>query len=111
MNLIFPPPPYRPNLLTALKRSLFTCFLALFGVFTNAFAAQDGRIQILGVGNSFTVNSTKFLPEIIAADPAVQADVAGAIIGGSSLENTLNAFKNTPRTPIPERPTTTGSTA
>ncbi len=56
------------------------CFL------TFAWAGEDGVIRILGVGNSFTVNSEKFLPQIVSADPEIKAVIAGAIIGGCPLD-------------------------
>ncbi|WPJ95583.1 DUF4886 domain-containing protein [Coraliomargarita algicola] len=48
-------------------------------------AAED-RIQILGVGNSFTANSMRFLPQIIESNPDLAADVAYAYIGGCPLD-------------------------
>ena len=48
--------------------------------------AADTAIQILGIGNSFTQNATKYLPEIIQASTEVDADISLAVIGGCSLE-------------------------
>ncbi|MGE9289595.1 MAG: DUF4886 domain-containing protein [Puniceicoccales bacterium] len=47
---------------------------------------EEARIRILGVGNSFTQNAMKFLPQIIASEPEVNADVAYAYIGGCPLD-------------------------
>lgn len=43
-------------------------------------------VSVLGVGNSFTLNAMKFLPQILANDPQLNAEVAGAIIGGCPLD-------------------------
>ena len=51
------------------------------------------KIRILGVGNSFTQNAIRYLPDIVAANPAIQADIAGAIIGGCSLERHCTVAK------------------
>jgi hypothetical protein len=53
---------------------------------TSVWGDQDGRIRILGIGNSFTENATRYLPEIISSNPNIQADVAVAGIGGSPLD-------------------------
>lgn len=51
------------------------------------------KVRILGVGNSFTRNATRLLPQVIAADPAIQAEVGAAIIGGCSLERHVTLAK------------------
>lgn len=43
-------------------------------------------MKILGVGNSFTRNATKFLPQMISADPKINAEVGVAYIGGCDLQ-------------------------
>ncbi|MDX9980514.1 MAG: DUF4886 domain-containing protein [Lentisphaeria bacterium] len=53
----------------------------------------DRKVRILGVGNSFTNNATRHLPQIIASDPAIQAEVGVAIIGGCSLERHVTLAK------------------
>ena len=44
------------------------------------------KIRILGVGNSFTQNVTNYLPGIIKSDKDVNADIAMAYRGGSTME-------------------------
>jgi lysophospholipase L1-like esterase len=61
--------------------------------FSKVWSGEDNTIRILGVGNSFTVNSQKFLPEISANDPAIQVEIAGAIIGGSPLDKHVRLAK------------------
>jgi len=48
--------------------------------------AESGTIKILGVGNSFTRNATKYLPQIFESVPGAQAEVGAAMIGGCSLD-------------------------
>jgi len=62
---------------------------------TMACTAQEAapKIRILGVGNSFTRNSTNYLPAILRSDKAVDADVALAYIGGCSLDKHVNLAK------------------
>lgn len=55
-------------------------------------SAETETVKILGVGNSFTRNSTKYLPEIYANSSA-QADIGAAIIGGCSLERHVKHLK------------------
>ncbi len=50
-------------------------------------------IEILGVGNSFTANSQKFLPQIIASDPDVDAVVGCAYIGGCPIDKHTSLAK------------------
>ncbi|MBC2601823.1 DUF4886 domain-containing protein [Puniceicoccus vermicola] len=57
--------------------------LALVATF--ASAEEDGALYILGIGNSFTENATRFLPEIAASDPEHDVVVGRAIIGASPL--------------------------
>jgi hypothetical protein len=57
------------------------------------------KIRILGVGNSFTINSTKYLTDIINSDPSVQADVAVAYIGGCSLDRHLSVARTNEANP------------
>ena len=56
-------------------------------------AEEDGKIRILGIGNSFTQNATKFLPQIIASNPSIEADVGVANIGGCPLDKHVNLAK------------------
>ncbi|MBN2712174.1 MAG: DUF4886 domain-containing protein [Planctomycetes bacterium] len=51
------------------------------------------KIRILGVGNSFTVNSTKFLTAIIKSDKEVDADVGVAYIGGCPMDKHVTLAK------------------
>lgn len=48
--------------------------------------AADASIRILGVGNSFTRNSMRYLPQIIESSSEISADVAYAYIGGCPLD-------------------------
>ncbi|MGZ0710189.1 DUF4886 domain-containing protein [Coraliomargarita sp. W4R53] len=43
-------------------------------------------VRILGIGNSFTRNSMKYLPNIIQTNPNISVELGMADIGGSSLE-------------------------
>ncbi|HBR95650.1 MAG TPA: hypothetical protein DEA90_15940 [Opitutae bacterium] len=65
--------------------------IALLLCLTLSLTAET--IQILGVGNSFTVNSQKYLPQIIASDPEVDAVVACAYIGGCPLDKHMSLAK------------------
>lgn len=65
-------------------RITLTFFVLCFLTFVRS--GEDGVIRILGVGNSFTVNSQKFLPKIVTNDPDIKAEIAGAIIGGCPLD-------------------------
>jgi hypothetical protein len=65
------------------RKFVIITFLALF---SGALFAGDAPIRILGVGNSFTRNSMRYLPEIIASNPELNADVAYAYIGGCPLD-------------------------
>lgn len=68
-------------------RSIHLSVLCLLGLLlTAAVYGEDGRIRILGIGNSFTENSTRYLPSIIRSNPEIAADVAVAGIGGSPLD-------------------------
>ncbi|MBC2603807.1 DUF4886 domain-containing protein [Puniceicoccus vermicola] len=60
----------------------------LLAVLVSSVSAEgdDGKIRILGVGNSFTRNAMRFLPQIVASEPSVEADVAYAYIGGCPLD-------------------------
>jgi len=70
-------------------RTRFTSiFIILALSVISVWGAQDGRIRILGIGNSFTKNATHYLPAIISSNPDIEADVAVAGIGGSSLAYT-----------------------
>lgn len=61
--------------------------------FTLLCSAEDGVVRILGVGNSFTVNSMKFIPKIVANDPEIKAEIGGAIIGGCPLDKHVRLAK------------------
>lgn len=73
-----------------MKTSRWAWLAAVLGVLVPASPGEEAAprpFRILGVGNSFTVNATRFLPQIIASDPVpLPADVAIATIGGCSLE-------------------------
>lgn len=71
----------RPAILLTL---LFTIAVGL--------SAETETIKVLGVGNSFTRNATKYLPEVFAASPD-QADIGAAIIGGCSLDRHVKHAK------------------
>jgi len=71
------------------KTSLLVC---LFFTLASALQAETESIKILGVGNSFTRNSTKYLHDIYAAAPE-QADIGAAIIGGCSLDRHVKHAK------------------
>ncbi|MDQ8194724.1 DUF4886 domain-containing protein [Coraliomargarita sp. SDUM461004] len=43
-------------------------------------------VRILGIGNSFTYNSTRYLPGIIQSNPRLSAEVGLVDIGGSSMQ-------------------------
>ncbi len=64
------------------KCSLF--LLITFCAGASCFA--EAQVRILGVGNSFTRNSMRFLPQIIKSDTDISADVAYAYIGGCPLD-------------------------
>ncbi|MGZ0656097.1 DUF4886 domain-containing protein [Coraliomargarita sp. W4R72] len=61
--------------------SLFALIL-----FTGLLSANTPTIRILGLGNSFTRNSTKYLPQIVDSNPTISADIGIAVIGGSSIQ-------------------------
>ncbi len=52
--------------------------------------AADSHLRILGVGNSFTRNATRYLPALVDADPAVSVEVGLAYIGGCPLDKHVN---------------------
>ncbi|MGZ0709586.1 DUF4886 domain-containing protein [Coraliomargarita sp. W4R53] len=58
----------------------------LITLFSGTLFAGDAPIRILGVGNSFTRNSMRFLPQIIKSNSDLVADAAYAYIGGGSLD-------------------------
>lgn len=60
--------------------------LLLVTYFSGALSAAEAPIRILGVGNSFTRNSMRYLPQILESKPEITADVAYAYIGGCSLD-------------------------
>lgn len=60
-------------------------FLCLF-ITTVAFGAEIEPTRILGLGNSFTYNSVRFLPAILKSTGVENVEIGWAIIGGSSLE-------------------------
>ncbi|WP_269524858.1 DUF4886 domain-containing protein [Coraliomargarita parva] len=68
--------------------------LTVFLYVATALQATAEPIQILGVGNSFTANSQKYLPQIVASDPEVEADFAMAYIGGCPLDKHVNLAKS-----------------
>lgn len=49
-------------------------------------AGETRVVHVPGIGNSFTVNSMKFLPDIVASDPEIKGEIAGAILGGCPLD-------------------------
>lgn len=67
-------------------------FLSLFLMLAASLGAETETLKILGVGNSFTVNSQKYLNEI-AESQGVDLVVGGAIIGGCSLERHVKHAK------------------
>ncbi|WFB37933.1 DUF4886 domain-containing protein [Kiritimatiellota bacterium B12222] len=72
-------------------RTLLTfCSLCFF---TFVWSGEDGVVRILGVGNSFTVNSMKYFPQIIANNPEIQAVVGEANIGGCPLDKHVRLAK------------------
>lgn len=68
--------------------------LVLMSLFTriDCRAADGGKIRILGIGNSFTYNSTHLL-NLIMKNGGVEADVGIAIIGGCSLDRHVSVFE------------------
>ncbi len=52
----------------------------------SAFGAEADTVRILGVGNSFTYNSVRFLPSVVKSGGLDNVEVGWAIIGGSPLE-------------------------
>ncbi|MGZ0656098.1 DUF4886 domain-containing protein [Coraliomargarita sp. W4R53] len=62
--------------------------ISLFAVilFSGLLNADTHTVRILGVGNSFTTNAVKYLPQIIASNPEISADVGLAYIGGCSMD-------------------------
>jgi hypothetical protein len=60
--------------------------LLLVTCLSGVLFAVETPIRILGVGNSFTRNSMRYLPQIIESNPDVTADVAYAYIGGCPLD-------------------------
>ncbi len=69
-------------MLSCKKIVLFTFVTLLSG----ALFAADAPIRILGVGNSFTRNSMRYLPQILEANAELEADVAYAYIGGCPMD-------------------------
>lgn len=51
-----------------------------------ASAEEAGSLRILAVGNSFTVNATRYLPQIAEADSGTKLEFARAAVGGGPLE-------------------------
>jgi hypothetical protein len=68
-------------------KNRFTHYIAIFAlIISTADAGQEARVRILGIGNSFTENATRYLPAIIQSEQGLNVDVAVAGIGGSSLK-------------------------
>jgi hypothetical protein len=56
-------------------------------IWTNAAHTEEPlKIRVLGIGNSFTRNATRYLTDICKSDPKVNAEIAMAYIGGSPLD-------------------------
>jgi len=69
-----------------MKRVLLIPFIIGALCLHSFLSAADDTIRILGVGNSYTVDSQRYLADIIGSDPTTNAEIYGATIGGSSLE-------------------------
>lgn len=69
-----------------MKISPRSVLFLLITLFSGALLSAEGTIRVLGVGNSFTQNSMRFLPQIIESNPEISADVAFAYIGGCPLD-------------------------
>ncbi|MDQ8196062.1 DUF4886 domain-containing protein [Coraliomargarita sp. SDUM461004] len=61
-------------------------FFLLISLSAGTLSAGEAPLRILGVGNSFTRNSMRYLPQIIKSNPDLSADVAYAYIGGCPLD-------------------------
>jgi hypothetical protein len=60
--------------------------VVLLTLFSGALFAGEAPLRILGIGNSFTRNSMRYLPKVVASNPELNADIAFVSIGGCSLE-------------------------
>lgn len=60
-------------------------------------------IRLLTVGNSFSRNALRFLPDIADSSGSVKFDIATASLGGCSLEKHFNLAKLSER--LPDFPT------
>lgn len=68
-------------------KRLLQCSVFFFAIAALTVSAGEvKKLRILGIGNSFTANSTKFLPQICAADPDVELEVGMAFIPGSPMD-------------------------
>lgn len=66
---------------------------ALAFILVSALSAETETIKILGVGNSFTRNATKYLDDVFASSPDANADIGVANIGGCSLDRHVKHAK------------------
>lgn len=80
-------------------RFITLCSIVLALVFSVRAAEEKKKVRILGIGNSFTVNATKFLPQIFKSDKDIDIDIAFAQIGGCSLERHVNVFTTNEKEP------------
>jgi hypothetical protein len=69
-----------------MNRFLHPLTLIAFFLASGLLCAATPTVRILGIGNSFTRNATKYLPSVIKADPEIDAEIALAYIGGSPLD-------------------------
>jgi hypothetical protein len=60
--------------------------------FSSTLSAET--IKVLGIGNSFTSNAFKFLPQIAKADSQINFKLGRAFISGGSLRDHVEGVKN-----------------
>ena len=75
-----------------IKTCIFTLFFAL--IFTStSHSADPTHITLLTIGNSFSNNATRYLPDIVQADPTCTLTLQKASIGGCPLDKHVRLFK------------------
>lgn len=81
-----------------IKTSIFTFCLSL-ALISSTQGADQTHIKLLTIGNSFSNNATRYLPDIVKADPTCQLTLQKASIGGCPLDKHVRLFKEAEKDP------------
>lgn len=68
----------------------FSYVFSILAVWIFSSASEAKELNVLCIGNSFTRNATKFLPEIVKSFPDCKLKLAVVYHGGASLRDTWN---------------------